>query len=160
MGVLVKRKANEQTEAEAVKTVHRKLVNRGFFVRKLADRSTKGIPDTFIAKYGRGCFIEFKFHDNTTTRYGKTWEETNPTIVHPKVFTYYFMLGPQLQTLCELQEKFQAKYIIIVKIGHGSYRMYEFEPKDVREYLLGEEDAEIPTPTNIASLEEWSGNPF
>jgi hypothetical protein len=93
-------------EADFVKKVTRHLQESGFYVKKLADSSTHGIPDSFLARDGYGMFIEFKL--------------IRPAKI-PKVLKSKSMWGKQIQltTMLKLDFHFKARYIVGIDTGEG-----------------------------------------
>lgn len=98
-------------EASFTTTFKKKFQENDFYIKKLADRATRGIPDCFIAKHNKGFFAEIKFIElkklpNTFTQWSKI--KTGKGMV-------------QLTTMVELNQNFLARYIICYRVGNKNY---------------------------------------
>ena len=91
---------NEQSVMSAFR---KKLIEREFYVKKINDKSTLGVPDTFIAKEHKGMFLEGKFFERAAIP------------VQFKAFSA-IKLGPQLTTMCDMDRSFVARYVLFFKV--------------------------------------------
>jgi len=87
-----------------------KLQEKEFFFRKQRNTSVKGVPDSFIAKDHKGCFVEIKFI---------------PLKTIPTHFTQWSkVIGQnmaQLITAIEYDENFLCRYIICYRVKGENY---------------------------------------
>lgn len=88
------------SEATETSNLRRKLTNKGFYVIKLADKSTLGLPDSLIIKDSKVLFVENKLFERSKM---------------PTEFKEFskIPIDNQLMTMVELQKK-------------GAYVLYNF----------------------------------
>jgi hypothetical protein len=98
-------------EASFTTSFKKKLEQHDFYFKKLADRTTRGIPDCFIAKHKKGFFAEIKFIELKTlpNRFNQ-WS---------KIVTGKGMV--QLTTMVELNQNFLSRYIICYRVNNKNY---------------------------------------
>lgn len=131
-------------EVSAIKKVRFLLIQNGFYVKKLSDKSTTGIPDSFIAKGKKGLFVEFKAI------------ETILPIPLDKVIKK-FDLSVQLDTMIELERHFgNCLGAVIIKVSK-EYWVAEWNPLDIYQILVGGRQ-EIE-PNCLVSLDQWCADP-
>lgn len=102
-------------EKSVTDTFKAALEKRGFYVKKFADKATKGIPDSFLCKDGKGMFIEIKYVEMKAL---------------PIQFTQKKIFGDkkvQLMTMYKLAQHFHARYVLIIKVN-SEYYYYRILP--------------------------------
>ena len=94
-------------EASFTSSFKKKLEEKEFYVKKLADRTTRGIPDCFIAKYRKGIYAEIKYVEFSAKEFPLYFSQWSKIITGKKMV--------QLITMQELNQHFLSRYIIIYK---------------------------------------------
>lgn len=133
-------------ESQFTANVKRKLIEKGFFYKKLRDTSTQGIPDTFIAKkFGikrKGLFLEIKFAKRENVPF--VWREKS-------IFLPGGGKKVQLMTMIELQENFNAQYLMGIQT-RNTLNIYLINPLQV--FALIEKNTYIPLhyPNSLSTI--------
>lgn len=130
-------------EASAIKSLKKKLEENDFYVKKLADKSTKGLPDSFVAKEKKGIFLEFKFieFDGEIPLYFNNWAKigSNDKMV-------------QLTTMQELNTHFLARYVLIYQRPNAKEAFFAFVRPS--EFLSNRKDKH-PVPISLLSFNQF-----
>lgn len=121
-------------EESATRALRENLLLEEFYVKKLADGSTIGLPDTFIAKDKKGFFAEVKYIE---------------TVFYPKTFKKWSALKPnghsvQLTTMVQMDWHFIARYIFIFNVKDHGILYCKFLPSILLEHMRKDTPAQLP----------------
>lgn len=108
---------NEASVTAALKT---KMQEKGFYVVKISDKTTQGLPDLVVVNnWGNVFFLEVKFFERAA----------EPTQF--KAFSN-IGLGVQLMTMVQLsKKKAKAFYAIVFKIPQQKLKVFLLKPTDL-----------------------------
>lgn len=121
-------------EESATRALKEELILNEFYVKKLADRATIGLPDSFIAKNKKGFFAEIKYIE---------------TVFYPKVFKKWSALKPngksvQLTTMVQMDWHFLARYIFIFNVKDHGILYCKFMPSILLEHMRNDKPVLLP----------------
>ena len=125
-------------------TLKKSLLEHGFYVKKLADRTTQGIPDTFLCKNKRGMFVEIKYME--LVRYPKTFQNWGKLKPSGKLV--------QLTTMVQFDSHFLARYFFIFNIKDRGVFYCRFMPAILLDHMQRDESVVLP---ELVKLEVFIG---
>src|SRR5690349_21628907 len=121
-------------EADVTNTLRSELIKNRFFIKKYADASTQGLPDTIICKGKRAFFAEIKFIELENYPHEfKRWSilKTNSKMI-------------QFTTMVQFDYHFLARYILIFRIAGKDIYYTLIMPSVLLEHMQKDVPMKLP----------------